>query len=413
MVTLIRADPRSHLRKSAFQNRMKYITEYRDSKITQGLARQITRSSQGRELTFMEVCGTHTMALAKFGIKDLLPENVSLLSGPGCPVCVTPNDYIDRAIALSRCNDVIVTTFGDMMRVPGSTSSLEKERASGCNIQMVYSPLDALKIAKKYYDKKVVFLSVGFETTIPGIAATIIEALRCHSEKSTVSGRRRIQSEQSGSFANAQDDIHKDTNNFFILTANKVVIPALEALVQGDLKLNGFILPGHVSTIIGAKAYENIANKYRVPCSIAGFEPVDMLSAILDLTTQAVAGKPEVSIKYRRAVTFEGNVKARSLIYEVFEPCDAIWRGIGTIPGSGLELKGAYRNYDARSQLPVVVEQTIEPKGCMCGAVLQGLKNPPDCPLFGKSCTPEDPVGACMVSSEGTCAAWFKYADSR
>jgi len=358
---------------------MKYVTEYRDQEAVKGIAAKIAETAGDQPINLMEVCGTHTMAIARFGIKELLPSNVKLISGPGCPVCVTPNHYIDHAIALSREPNIIIATFGDMIRVPGSTSSFEKEKADGRNIQIVYSPLDSIELAKKNPDKEVVFLSVGFETTIPTIASTLL-------------------------MAKAQG-----ITNLSYLTANKVVPPALEALIQGELKLNGFILPGHVSTIIGAKAYEKVVSHYHIPCSIAGFEPTDMMAAILDLVEQTINNDPKLSIKYRRVVTQEGNLKAQQAIKDVFESCDAEWRGVGTIPGSGLKLRKEFESFDASQKFNVDVEETRIDKGCICGSILQGLKSPADCPLFGKKCLPENPVGACMVSSEGTCAAHYKY----
>lgn len=367
---------------------MKHISEYRNPEVVKRLAEKIEEVSNDRLgrsqndincLTFMEVCGTHTMAIARFGIRQLLPKNVRLISGPGCPVCVTPNRYLDHAIAIGRLNNVILTTFGDMTRVPGSTSSLEKEKAAGRKIETVYSPLDSLDLARKNPDKEIVFLSVGFETTIPTIASTLIMAK------------------------------NEGLKNFSILTSNKVVPPALAALAQGELKLNGLLLPGHVSTIIGANAYKPVVEVFKIPCSIAGFEPTDIMASILDLVEQNVSGTPKLSIDYKRVVTPEGNIKAQAAISEVFEPCDAEWRGIGIIPGSGLRVKDSLKHFDAANKFEVIVEETREDKGCICGLILQGMKNPSECPLFGKKCKPENPVGACMVSSEGTCAAWYKY----
>lgn len=319
------------------------------------------------------------MAIARFGIKQLLPGNIRLLSGPGCPVCVTPNRYMDHAVALGRLDGVIITTFGDMMRVPGSSSSLEKEKAGGRDIKIVYSPLDALEIAINNPDREVIFLSVGFETTTPTIASTLITAKK------------------------------KGIANFSALTANKVIPPALAALLRGKLNLDGFILPGHVSTIIGGKAYGPIIEKYRIPCSIAGFEPTDMLEGILDLVEQNVTSSPGLSIRYRRVATMDGNVRAQQISSEVFELVDANWRGIGTIPGSGLQLREIFKEFDASAKFSANIEETREDKGCICGRILQGLASPADCPLFGSRCTPENPVGACMVSSEGTCAACHRY----
>lgn len=358
---------------------MKYVTEFRNVRAIRSLSHQIESASTGAELTFMEVCGTHTMAIARFGIRQLLRENIRLLSGPGCPVCVTPNEYLDTAIALARQKNVIITTFGDMMRVPGSTSSLEKEKATGREVQIVYSPIDALDIAENNKGKEVIFLSVGFETTVPVIAVTLMMA------------------------------INRGIMNFSVLTANKVVPPALEALLQNERKLDGFILPGHVSTIIGAKAYNKLVSKHHIPCCITGFEPTDILESILDLIKQNTEHKPNLQIQYKRVVTIDGNMKAQKLIKEVFRPVDANWRGIGVIKNSGLELNPSFVKFDASKKFTVKVEETREEKGCICGQILQGLASPHECPLFGGMCTPEDPVGACMVSSEGTCAAWYKY----
>lgn len=358
---------------------MKYLSEYRDVTLIKALSEKIEKTARNREYTFMEVCGTHTMAIARFGIKQLLPSSLKLLSGPGCPVCVTPNGYIDHAIAVSRLRNVIIATFGDMVRVPGSTSSLEKEKGTGGNIQIVYSPLDALDIALHNPGKQVVFLSIGFETTVPTIAATIKLAKK------------------------------KNIRNASFLTANKVVPPALKALLKSDLNLHGFLLPGHVSTIIGEKAYHEIVDGYKMPCSIAGFEPTDILQSILNLCIQNNKSESRLDNSYSRAVTDEGNAKAQSIIYEVFKKTDAEWRGIGIIPGSGLELTNEYENFNAALRFNVRVEKVKENRGCICGGILQGLKNPNDCSLFGTKCTPENPVGACMVSSEGTCAAWYKY----
>jgi hydrogenase expression/formation protein HypD len=358
---------------------MKHISEYRDIKKIKALSKHIKQSAPDSRYTFMEVCGTHTMAIARFGIKELLPNNIKLLSGPGCPVCVTPNEYIDHAIALSKLNNVIVTTFGDMMRVPGSSTSLEKEKAEGRNIQVVYSPLDAIDIALHNPDKEVIFLSIGFETTVPTIAASLKLA------------RKKL------------------VRNLSILTSNKIVPPALEALLSGSLNLNGFILPGHVSTIIGGNAYSSIIDGHSLPCSIAGFEPTDMLESIADLIEQNKTSTPKLGNTYRRVVTPEGNRKAQGIMYEVFKLSHANWRGIGVIPNSGLILTDEYSDFDAADKFDVSVEETREEKGCICGTILQGLANPNECSLFGAKCTPEHPIGACMVSSEGTCAAWYKY----
>lgn len=358
---------------------MKHLTEYRDKDKVRALAAEIARVAGGRKMTFMEVCGTHTMSIARFGLKSLLPGTIKLISGPGCPVCVTPNSYLDHAIAIARQDNITICTFGDMIRVPGSASSLEKERAAGRDIRIVYSTLDALEIARQNKDRQVVFLGVGFETTAPTIAASII----------TAAGER--------------------IENYSVLSANKAVPPALLALISGPLKLDGFLLPGHVSTIIGAGAYREILERGKVAGAIAGFEPTDILEGILNLAGQVVETKPLIHISYSRAVTEDGNKKALAIMNAVFEPSDAEWRGLGSIPGSGLAIRDGYCRFDAAKRFRVSIEPAIEPKGCICGRILSGLATPADCPLFGKACRPEHPVGACMVSTEGTCAAYYKY----
>jgi len=361
---------------------MEYISGFRRPELI-GRVLEAIKEEAGKldgTVTFMEVCGTHTMAIARFGIRSMLPENIRLISGPGCPVCVTPNPYIDRAIAISRLSDVIVATFGDMMRVPGSSSSLERERANGADVRVVYSTIDALQIARDNPFKKVVFLGVGFETTAP-----------------TVASAAKLAREEG-------------LTNFYILSAHKTIPPAMEALGEAeDVNLDGFICPGHVSTIIGSRPYEPIARKHKLPCVIAGFEPLDILLAVWMLLRQVNEGRAEVEIEYSRVVKPEGNPKAVKVMMEVFEPCDSTWRGIGTIPGSGLKLREEFYEMDAEEAFDVEVEPTREHPGCICGQILRGVKEPTDCPLFGKVCTPRTPVGACMVSSEGTCAAYYKY----
>ena len=329
----------------------------------------------------MEVCGTHTVAIFRHGIRNLLPEGIKLLSGPGCPVCVTSIRDVDTAIAISRSEGVVLATFGDMMRVPGCKKALADAKAEGGDIRIVYSPLDALKIAEKDKDKKVVFFATGFETTSPSVAGTILEA------------------ERSG------------VSNFYIYSVHKTVPPALKALLDsGDVKVDGFILPGHVSTVIGSRPYDFIAADYKKPSVITGFDADDILSGIMMLLEQISSESSEVEIQYSRVVKREGNPRAVSVLAECFEPEDAEWRGIGTIPGSGLKLRGKYRHRDIRSCLDLDVPEGNEPAACSCGDVLKGIKMPSDCLLFGKRCTPEKPVGACMVSSEGSCAAYYKYS---
>lgn len=333
-----------------------------------------------RTINIMEVCGTHTVSIFRHGIRSIIPKNIKLLSGPGCPVCVTPVEDIDKMLYVSKQPNVILTTFGDMMRVPGSNGSLYKAKAEGADIRMVYSPLDALKIAEQNRDKKVVFFAVGFETTSPLIAATISEAER------------------------------KGIPNFYIYSVHKLVPPALEVLVNTEeLKLDGFILPGHVSTIIGSTVYEFIPLKYKKACVITGFDADDILNAIAMLLGQIIENAPKVEIQYRDAVRPEGNPKAVEFLYRFFELCNSNWRGIGVIPNSGLKLKEDFSHRDAGRIFEIPLINSREPKGCQCGLVLRGVKIPPECPLFAKLCTPENPVGACMVSSEGSCSAYYKY----
>ena len=362
---------------------MNFLDQFRDKEVVKGLARRIAALTKGRSkpLTFMEVCGTHTMAIYQFGLRSLLPPEVRLISGPGCPVCVTPNGYLDRAIALSRLPDLIVTTFGDMLRVPGSSSSLMLERAKGADIRIVYSPLDAVQIAAGNPGKRVVFLGVGFETTAPTIAGSILTAKA------------------------------RGLGNFFVLASHKTM-PQPMAILSADpeLSVDGYICPAHVSAIIGANAYRSLCERYRVPCVVTGFEPTDVMQGVEMLVRQALAGESRVEIQYSRVVRWEGNAKAQAILAEVFTPFDAPWRGIGVLPGSGLRIAERYREFDAELAIEVVVEELKEHQGCLCGEILKGKISPFDCPLFGTSCTPESPVGACMVSSEGTCAAAHKYA---
>lgn len=333
-----------------------------------------------RVVNLMEVCGTHTMAAFRTGLRSLLPQNVRLLSGPGCPVCVTPNRFLDQAIELARRPKTIVATFGDMLRVPGSHGSLEQARAQGGQVRVVYSALDALELAGKYADHEVVFLGVGFETTAPGTAWAIRGAV-------------------------------PSVQNFSVLCAHKTMPRAMATLLSGgEVRIDGFLCPGHVSVIIGAQAYEFLAREWSAPCVVAGFEGEDMLEAIVMLLRQIEEQRAEVEIQYRRAVRWEGNARALKLLAEVFEPCDEEWRGLGTIQGSGLAIRPEFAGADARRRFAdVVAPPPQEPRGCACGDVLRGAKAPPECPLFRRICTPSNPVGACMVSSEGTCAAYYKY----
>jgi hydrogenase expression/formation protein HypD len=338
----------------------------------------------GRPVRLMEVCGTHTVAIFRHGIRDLLPETIRLLSGPGCPVCVTSIRDVDTVIEIARQRDVIVTTFGDMMRVPGDRKSLFHAKAEGCDIRIVYSPLDALKLAENNREKKVVFFATGFETTSPLIAGTLAEA-------------------ESGKLP-----------NFYIYSVHKTVPPALKALLDApDVQIDGFILPGHVTTIIGLKPYGFVAQDYHKPAVVTGFDAQDILTGIFMLLRQIAGDVAEVENQYAKVVREEGNPRAVSLLNEFFEPEDAYWRGIGIISGSGLRLKEQFRHRDIMRTLNLRVPEGQEPKACSCGDVLKGIKIPTDCALFGKACTPEKPVGACMVSTEGSCAAYYKYAPAQ
>lgn len=360
---------------------MKYITEFRNNEASQGLIAHINQTSK-TPVRFMEFCGGHTVAIFRFGIRQVLPKTIEMVSGPGCPVCVTATQDIDKAIALSQIPGVIVTTFGDMLKVPGSRSSLQKTRAGGADIRMVYSPLDALKIASENPDKSVVFLGIGFETTAPGVAASVLQA------------------EEQG------------VRNYYVLSQHKLSPPAIKAiLVSGEVKLNGLICPGHVSAITGSQVWEFIARDFNIPCVVSGFEPLDILQCVDMLVSQVEHKEAKVEIAYRRGVIHEGNVYAQKLMDKVFEPCPANWRGIGLIPGSGLQFREQYSHYDAGKKFEVKVEPAIEPKGCLCGEVLRGVKTPLECPLFLTVCNPESPVGPCMVSSEGSCSAYYLYGE--
>ncbi len=357
-----------------------YAEEYRDPAISQHLVRQIKATSH-KPVRLMEVCGTHTMAIFRHGIRALLPASITLLSGPGCPVCVTAQGDIDAFVDLSRRKDVTLTTFGDLMRVPGSGSSLQRESAEGADVRVVYSVMDAVQLARQAPDRQVVFLGVGFETTAPTIAASILAAQQMALE------------------------------NFTVYCAHKTVPVALSALMDNpQVKIDGFLLPGHVSVIIGLNAYRPFFDQHRTPSVVAGFEPVDILRGVLELVAMIERGAPELSNAYPRAVTHQGNTQARQIMAKVFEPCDASWRGLGIIPGSGLTLRPELAAFDAVQRFGLAVSDTPEPKGCACGDILSGTKIPPECALFRKLCTPMNPVGPCMVSSEGTCAAYYRYS---
>ncbi|HIJ80789.1 MAG TPA: hydrogenase formation protein HypD [Desulfuromonadales bacterium] len=361
---------------------MKFQDEFRDRALVQNMAGNIRRMAErlAAPVNFMEVCGTHTMAIYQYGIRTLLPENVRLVSGPGCPVCVTPIGYVDKAVACCSFPDTIVATFGDMLRVPGSRSSLMEERAGGADIRIVYSPLDAVALAKSNPQLRIVFLGVGFETTAPTIAASILEAERL------------------------------GLQNYCVLASHKTMPVPMDILTgDPDLNLKGYLCPAHVSTIIGGGAYRSLAEKYRIPCVVTGFEPADVLQGIEMLLGQVLRGESRVEIQYSRAVSWDGNPKALAILEQLFEPCDAVWRGLGLLPGSGLAIRNRYAAFDAEKIFDFNLPAGVENPACRCGDVLKGKLSPFDCPLFATVCTPEAPVGACMVSSEGTCAAAYKY----
>ncbi|MDI6725680.1 MAG: hydrogenase formation protein HypD [Smithellaceae bacterium] len=357
---------------------MKHLDEYRDGPKVKALAAEIHRQASS-PLRFMEVCGTHTHAIAKWGLRQLLPETIELISGPGCPVCVTANTDLDLAIAAARLPGVTIATFGDMVRVPGSHSTLAQERARGSDVRVVYSPLDALELAGGAPNRPLIFLGVGFETTAPTVAATVLLARE------------------------------KGIDNFFVLSLHKTVPLALEVLLElGEVRLDGFLLPGHVSVVLGSAPYEFIPERYGLGCVVAGFEPVDILQATLMLVRQTREKKPQVEIQYRRGVTKAGNEAARRIMAEVFAPAEADWRGLGRLPGTGLVFRPDWKNFDAVSAFNLTVPPGRETPGCRCGEVLRGVLRPRGCPLFGSVCNPAAPVGPCMVSSEGSCAAAWR-----
>jgi hydrogenase expression/formation protein HypD len=328
-------------------------------------------------LTVMEVCGTHTMAIARYGLRELLPPGLRLISGPGCPVCVTAMQDLDRVIALARLPQVTMVTFGDLLRVPASRSSLAAERAAGADVRVVYSPRDAVEMAAAEPEREVVFAGIGFETTAPTVAAALLEARQ------------------------------RGIANFSVFSMHKTMPLPLRALLDlGETPIGGFLLPGHVSVVTGTACYQFLAREYGVAGVVAGFEAQDVLLALLMLVRMR---EPGIEIEYTRAVRPEGNVVAQRLLDEVFEPDDADWRGLGVIPGSGLRLRAAFADADAEQRFPVDPGPSLEPAGCRCGEVLRGVTDPAECALFGRRCTPQDPVGACMVSSEGACAARYRF----
>ena len=361
---------------------MKFIDEYRDSKLATKLAQRIASRST-KPIRLMEFCGGHTHAIMRYGIRQLVPKTVEMRSGPGCPVCVTAITDLDRAIALAHLPEVIITTFGDMMRVPGSYSSLQQAKAEGGDIRIVYSTMDALEIARDNPKRSVIFIGIGFETTAPTIAASIIKA-------------------QNGGIG-----------NFYVLSLLKLTPPVIRALLDlGEVRLDGIICPGHVSVIIGSHPYEFIPENYHIACVVSGFEPLDILLCIDKLVGQTESGKPEVEIAYPRGVKAEGNRKALELMEEVFQIDGANWRGIGNVSGSGLKIRQKYQHFDVERFFPIDLKPSKEPEGCRCGDILRGVAAPLECKLFSKVCTPEKPIGPCMVSSEGACAAYYSYGAS-
>lgn len=344
------------------------------------VAPRLSQYSLKHPIAIMEVCGTHTHEYFRTGVKDIFPKGLLLIDGPGCPVCVTENEYLDTAIAIAWQRSCIIATFGDMIKVPSSYSSLAKEKSKGLLVEVVYSPMDAVELADRYPDKKVVFLSIGFETTAPTEAACILEARR------------------------------KNLKNFYLLPGNKLTPPAVKALLDsGDVNINGFILPGHVSAIIGKNAWDFIATQYNKPGVVTGFEAEDLIRGTIILLELIIHKKAEIINEYTRVVKDSGNPHAIEIMNKVFTPTDAIWRGIGVIPSSGLALNDEFADFDASKQLKADVPPPKEHTGCRCGDLLRGVIIPTDCPLFAKACTPENAVGPCMVSSEGPCSAYYKY----
>jgi hydrogenase expression/formation protein HypD len=340
---------------------------------------QLTKAI-GRPLKLMEVCGTHTVEIFRHGIRTIIPETITLLSGPGCPVCVTSIRDVDAAISIAKQPNTILVTFGDMMRVPGGKQSLMEARSEGADVRVLYSPMDALKLAEQDGSKQVVFFATGFETTSPLIAGTVLAAAR------------------------------KNVKNFTILSSHKTVPLALKALLDSpDVRVDGFILPGHVSTIIGLAPYGFVAKDYKKPAVVTGFEAGEIIEGILMIVRQIAQGRAQVENAYSSVVRAEGNTKAVEILNDIFEPADSYWRGIGVLPGTGLKLREKYQEFDGEARFNPESTGIAEPELCSCGDILRGVKTPTECPLFGTGCTPEDPVGPCMVSTEGSCSAYYKY----
>lgn len=358
---------------------MKYLDEYRDARIARALAAEIAQRTS-KPWVLMEICGGQTHTIMRYGLDELLPREIELVHGPGCPVCVTPLETIDKAIALASRPEVILVSYGDMLRVPGSHSDLFRAKAQGADVRIAYSPTEAVKIARSNPDRKVVFLAIGFETTAPANAMAVWQAKR------------------------------QGLGNFSMLVSHVLVPPAIRALMSSEsCRVQGFIAPGHVCTVMGCGEYESLVRDFQIPIVVGGFEPVDLLEAILMLIKQLEAGEARLENQYVRSVNYRGNLPARKIMAEVFEVADQKWRGIGSIPESGLRLRQEYAAYDANKIFDVGELTVDEPAECISAQVLQGLKRPTDCPAFGMRCTPENPLGAPMVSTEGSCAAYYHY----
>ena len=358
---------------------MKYLDEYRDSKLTKPLVEELKRAVT-KPLRVMEVCGSHTMAIFRNGLRSILPDGMELVSGPGCPVCVTSASHMDAFIGMADHPRVRVAIFGDLFRVPGTRGSLAEASSRGAKVDIVYSPMDALELAVNNPEELVVFLGVGFETTTPGIAATILSA---HT---------------------------RQVKNFTVFSTQKTMPAPMEALLSDPaLQIDGLLCPGHVSSIIGAGTWEPLARKYKLACVVSGFETADLLKSLILLARQIGNNDIKVENVYPRAVSWEANKRAAWMVDEIFEPADMDWRGLGRIPKSGLKIRGKYAAFDAEVRLDITLPEAYEPKGCMCGNILKGMNTPRECPLFDSRCTPANPIGPCMVSSEGTCAAYHKY----
>ncbi len=358
---------------------MKYVDEFRNPRLVRAIACRLENAALN-PVAIMEVCGTHTMSIFRHGLRELIPRQISLVSGPGCPVCVTPAGLIDACAEIAAVPGVIIASFGDMIRVPGAGTSLENARAAGADVRMVLSAVSALDIARQNPDRQVVFISVGFETTTPGTAAAVMQA---HAE---------------------------NISNFSIVPCNRTMPAPLRLLMEEPgSAIQGLLCPGHVSVITGSSAFEFLPSEYGIACAIAGFEPADIMQGILSIVEQVENGNPHVENCYGRAVNPGGNPRARALAEEVFRPCDAWWRGLGLIKESGLALRRRYRSFDALQRFGIEPAPGNEPPGCLCGKILRGAATPVECPLFEKKCVPSSPVGPCMVSAEGTCAAWYRY----